>query len=210
MAKQESHVPLPPRFTWRTLAGLFDEAWHHGRRRQRRWLVGLVSLTAAGVLIVAHSGAGGNRPTEPGASVALTHKTASDNDAGRDPLAMTGLTFITPAADKPIPVGRAKTLKIRLVDRSTKPVERAGVPVYLTQLMYRTTGVTHAWATINGQRVGRSAIAFTDPRGVATFAVTGTKASSIPTTFDASLRDQARRVYGASGYLMVRFSAAPH
>jgi hypothetical protein len=210
MAKQESHVQLPPRFTWRTLSGLFDEAWHHGRRRQGRWLVGLLILIAAGVLIVAQTGGGGNRPTESGASVALTHKIDSAS-ANRGALrATTSLTFVTPVADKPIPVGRAKTLKIRLVDHSAKPVERAGVPVYLTQLMYRATGVTHAWATINGRRVGRSAVAFTDHPGIATFAVTGTKASSIATTFDASLRDQARRVYGASGYLMLRFSAAPH
>jgi hypothetical protein len=210
MAKTEMHVQLAPPFTWRTLAGLFEEAWHREGRRRRGWLVALVILMAAGVIIVALTGAGGNRPTEGGANVALAHKPDSASAGGRDLPAATSLTFVTLGPDKPVPVGVTKTLKVQLVGHLTKPAERGGVPVYLTQAMFTTTGVTHAWANINRNRVGDRGVAFTNARGIAKFAITGTKASSVPTTFDAVLGDSARRSHGASGYLTLRFSALTH
>jgi len=59
-----------------------------------------------------------------------------------------------------------------------------------------------------GQRV---VLAVTNARGIATFLITGTKASVLPTQFNAFLVDRAAGFqYGVTGDLEVRFSAQEH
>jgi hypothetical protein len=52
-----------PMFSWRTLAGLFDDAWK--RQRRRRWFVGLALLLMAVALLIISSGGGGNGSVKP-------------------------------------------------------------------------------------------------------------------------------------------------
>jgi hypothetical protein len=82
MAKAQTHHQPALRFTWRNLAGLFDEAWHREQRRRRLWLLALAVLIAAGAFIAVLTGGGGSGSAKPGPNVALrphapTHSTQS-------------------------------------------------------------------------------------------------------------------------------------
>jgi len=78
MAEAETHDQPAPRFTWRSLAGLFEEAWQREQRRRRWWLLAIVLLVAAGVFTAVLTGGGRNgsprpnivalRPHAPGSS----------------------------------------------------------------------------------------------------------------------------------------------
>lgn len=70
MARAETHDQSTIRFTWRSLAGLFNEAWHREQRRRRRWLLALVVLVAAGVFIAVLRGSGGSGSTNAGGASA--------------------------------------------------------------------------------------------------------------------------------------------
>lgn len=70
MARAETHDQSNVRFTWRSLAGLFNEAWHREQRRRRRWLLGLIALIAAGALIAVLRGGGGNGSVKIGRALA--------------------------------------------------------------------------------------------------------------------------------------------
>jgi hypothetical protein len=52
-------------FSWRALAGLFEDAWGRERRR-RRWLLPLALLAAAAVFAVVLGGGGGAGSAKPG------------------------------------------------------------------------------------------------------------------------------------------------
>jgi hypothetical protein len=169
-------------------------------------------LIAAGALTVALTGGGGNRPDGPGANVALS--TQPNAASGRALPAATHVVFVSQAVDKPIPVGVTRTFKVQLLGHLNKPVQRAGIPVWLSQIIYSATGPHYAWATINGKGARHRGVAFTNAHGVATFAITGTKASLLATALDAFLMHKAvphkTATYGASGNLLIRFSAPKH
>jgi hypothetical protein len=214
MAKTQAHSQPAPRFTWRSLAGLFEEAWHREQRRRRLSVIALAALIAAGVFTVALTGAGGNRPGGLGANVALSTKPNAGGASGGGLPAATRVIFVSQFADKPIPVGVTRTFKVQLLDHLNKPVQRAGIPVWLSQIIYSATGVHRGWTIINGHRVRAPGVALTNARGIATFAITGTRPSALPTAVEAHLlhmpvlHETAR--YGASGYLLIRFSAPKH
>jgi len=69
MARTETHDQPAPRFTWRSLAGLFDEAWQREQRRRRWWLLAIVLLVAAGVFTAVLNGGGGNGSGHPTSAV---------------------------------------------------------------------------------------------------------------------------------------------
>jgi hypothetical protein len=71
MATAETHDRPTPRFTWRSLAGLFEEAWYREQRRRRGWLLAIVLLVAAGLFTAVLIGGGGNGSTHPMAVAAL-------------------------------------------------------------------------------------------------------------------------------------------
>jgi hypothetical protein len=210
MAQDQAYAQPAPRFTWRTLAGLFDEAWHRERRRRHRWVAALVILIAAGVLKAALGGGDGS--ARPGAVIAGTHRPGSVSVGNRYLPGLVRLTFVPQMLDSPIQVGVTKPFKVQLVDHLNESVVRAGVPVYLTQSSYMGKGPTHSSAIINGKPAGqRVVLAFTNARGIATFLITGTKASVLPTQFNAFLLDKAAGFqYGVTGALAVRFSAHGH
>jgi hypothetical protein len=70
MARAETHDQSTARFTWRSLAGLFNEAWHREQRRRRGWLLALVVLIAAGVFIAVLRGGGGSGSDTTGGALA--------------------------------------------------------------------------------------------------------------------------------------------
>jgi hypothetical protein len=109
------------------------------------------------------------------------------------------------AFDNSVPVGRRVLLKVTVLDHFNSPVRRAGIPVYLTQARYTSTGVRRSFATINGH-LRKTVAAMTNRRGTATFYLVGTKADVVPTSLSAHLLNkQANYVYGGSGYLNIRF-----
>jgi hypothetical protein len=80
MARTETHDQLPPRLTWRSLAGLFEEAWQREQRRRRWWLLAIVLLLAAGVFTAVLTGGGGNGPARP-TNVTALHSHAPGSSA---------------------------------------------------------------------------------------------------------------------------------
>ena len=77
MARAETHHQPAPRFTWRSLAGLFDEAWEREQRRRRWWLLAVVLLVAAGALTAGLTGGGGNGSPRPNLAALRPHASGS-------------------------------------------------------------------------------------------------------------------------------------
>jgi uncharacterized membrane protein len=115
--------------------------------------------------------------------------------------------FIPQAFNEPIPIGRRLRVQVQIVDHFNDPVRRAGIPVYMTQLVYGSLGVRRPAAVINGLPPNKPAVARTNSNGVATFFVLGKRSRTIPVTFSAHLiNKQSHYVYGGAGYLNVRFT----
>lgn len=157
-----------------------------------------------------------NYPAEPGLSagfsvVAFTDKPAAVSVSHRFLLNLWRTATLPQAIDKPQPVGKRILVRVQVLNHFNSAVQRAGIPVYMGQSMYRSFGQRRASAEINGYPPGKrgSVIADTNRQGIATFYIVGTKPSLIPTTFSAHLWNKvAKYVYGSSGYLNIRFTKA--
>lgn len=77
MARAETHDQPAPRFTWRSLAGLFEEAWQREQRRRRWWLLAVILLMAAGVLTAVLSRGGGSGSPRPNVGALGPHASGS-------------------------------------------------------------------------------------------------------------------------------------
>lgn len=154
-----------------------------------------------------------NYPAEPGLSsgfsvVAFTDDPASVSVSHRFLMSLWRLATLPQAFDRPEPVGKRIRLQVQVLNHFNSAVQRAGVPVYLGQLMYRSFGVTRGSARIDGHKPGKGQIvAYTNRQGIATFYIVGTRPSPVPITFSAHLLNpDGRYVYGSSGYTNIRFS----
>lgn len=103
--------------------------------------------------------------------------------------------------------GTPTRIEVQLLNTLNQPVQRAGVPVSMSQIIYLQEGAFLGQSRINGSQAGASpVVARTNGQGVATFVVRGTNAPSSPIYFQANLVN-ARDGYpfGYSQILPIRF-----
>jgi hypothetical protein len=106
-------------------------------------------------------------------------------------------------------IGRPVVIHADLLDQLDTPVHRAGVPVYLGQIIYDQSGLELAQATINSHAPGQTPVlAYTNANGVATFVVVGTQPDGDPVYFEANLvQTRLFYPYGYSQILPLQFRA---
>lgn len=111
------------------------------------------------------------------------------------------------AVNTPVPVGRAVTVRARLLNALDRPVHAADVPIYLGQIIYDEQGLEYAQAVINSGQVGQTPVmALTNGQGVATFIIRGTRTGPDPVYFEANLVNPTYFYpYGYSVILPIRF-----
>ena len=111
------------------------------------------------------------------------------------------------AVNRTVPIGRPVEFRAQVVNTFNQPVRRAGIVVYLGQIVYTQSGLAYGQAVINGQPVGATPVqARTDAAGRVTFLVMGTVASHDPVYFEANLtNDVSRYPYGYSDIVPIRF-----
>ena len=107
-----------------------------------------------------------------------------------------------------VPIGQSIVVTAELLDRLNQPIHKAGIPVYLGQIVYAQTGLVFGEAIINGSQPGQTPVnAVTNAAGVATFTIIGTHASADPVYFEANLINSKNFYpYGYSQILPVRFN----
>jgi uncharacterized membrane protein len=117
------------------------------------------------------------------------------------------LVLYPQAVNQPVVVGQQVTIQAELLSPLDQPIHRAGVPVYLGQIIYAQQGLKPAETIINGSPPGETPVlAVTDGEGVATFLVQATVATSDPVYYEANLVDSRNYYpYGYSPTLMVYF-----
>ena len=119
------------------------------------------------------------------------------------------LGIVPAAVSGVIPLGQPVVLRVALLDHLDRPVNEAGVPVYLGQVIYGQQGLVFGQAIINQGQVGQTpVVAYTGADGVATFTVRGTQRSVDPVYFEANLVDGRQYYpYGYSDIVPIRFGA---
>jgi hypothetical protein len=115
---------------------------------------------------------------------------------------------LTPdAINHPVDVGQPVHVTAQLLDRLNRPVRRAGVPIYLGQIIYAQAGLEYATVRINGSRPGATpVVAKTNSQGTASFLLKATQSNSDPVYFEANLVSETRNYpFGYSTILAIRF-----
>lgn len=112
------------------------------------------------------------------------------------------------AVDAVVPVGTPVVVHAAVYDQYDRLVHRAGIPVYLGQVIYAEHGIAFSQVSVDGRPPGASPVmARTDRRGVATFVLRGTDAPIDPVSFEASLINRWEGYpYGYSPILTVQFA----
>jgi hypothetical protein len=153
-----------------------------------------------------------NAQSEPGLSdgfsvVAFTQQPDAVSVSNRFLLNLWSTEFSPQAVNAEIPAGERVRVQVQVVDHYNDPVERSGIAVHVTQLVYGGLGVRHPVAVINGSPPGSPATAYTNSHGIATFYIVDNRTRSIPVTFSAHLINRpGQYVYGSAGYLNIRFA----
>ncbi len=117
-------------------------------------------------------------------------------------------TEIVPeAVNAPITVGVPVTVKVEVVNATNQAVQRAGIPIFLGQIIYAQSGIQYSQAVINGSNAGQTPVeAKTDANGVATFTIVGTQPDIDPVYFEANLITTGLGYpYGYSTILPIQF-----
>ena len=111
------------------------------------------------------------------------------------------------AINNKIPIGQAVVVTAELLDRLNQPIHKAGIPVYLGQIVYAQSGLVFGEAIINGSQPGQTPVsAVTNAAGVATFTIIGTHPSTDSVYFEANLVNSKNFYpYGYSTILPIRF-----
>ncbi len=153
-----------------------------------------------------------NYQAEPGLSdgwsvLAFTHTPEAVSVSHRFLLSLWRTATQPQAFDTAQPIHHRIRLRVEVLDHFNSTVRRAGIKVYLSQLLYTSQGVKGAYARINGGKLHKAGTALTNSSGVATFYIVGTRPSkTLPTTFSAHLKNSvAKYVYGGSGFINIRF-----
>lgn len=116
---------------------------------------------------------------------------------------------LTPeAVNAPVKVGRRVTFTAQVATPFNQPVRRAGLPVFLGQIIYTQSGLVYGQASINGNQPGKTpVIGYTNSRGEVKFTVVGTRARNSPVYFEANLLNGSSFYpYGYSDIVPIRFS----
>jgi len=116
---------------------------------------------------------------------------------------------LTPdAVNQHVALGQSVTIHADLYDDIDRRVARAGVPVYLGQVIYGQQGLILSEASINGHAPGQTpVVAYTNRQGQATFRIVGTQATANPVYFEANLVNASQFFpYGYSEILPIRFT----
>lgn len=142
--------------------------------------------------------------------VAFTARPATVSESGAYVPDVAHLELDPAAINHGVAVGATVTLRVELVNDLDQPIHRAGVPVYLGQVIYAQRGLQLGEASINGSPPGETPVeALTDSHGVATFRIVGTVASRDPVYFEANLVSSTEFYpYGYSSILPIRFVPA--
>jgi len=117
-------------------------------------------------------------------------------------------TSMTPqAVDAPVVIGVPQVIAVQVLNSDNSPVRRAGIPVYLGQVIYAQGGIEFSQAIINQSNVGETPVAArTNSAGVATFTVVGTQSTTDPVYFEANLVNTVDNYpYGYSPILAIRY-----
>jgi uncharacterized membrane protein len=119
------------------------------------------------------------------------------------------VTLQPDAVSQTVPIGQQVTVRAEIVNRLDQPVPRAGVPVYLGQVIYAQQGLQYSQAYINNGLEGQTPVeAPTDKAGVATFRIRSAVGGSNPVYFEANLVNPTYFYpYGYSPILTVRFGS---
>ena len=117
------------------------------------------------------------------------------------------VTLQPDAINQIVRLGQQILVQASIVNRLDQPVEAAGVPVYLGQIIYAQQGLQYSEAYINNGLEGQTPVeALTDKEGVATFKIRSPVGGSNPIYFEANLVNPAYFYpYGYSPILTVRF-----
>lgn len=120
-----------------------------------------------------------------------------------------GLTFYPPARNTPVPVGKAFTLSLDLVNHNGARLHRAGVRVSLKQVIWAQTGPRQGQSRIDGSPVGKAAVGHTNSRGVAEFRIVGVKPTGDESVAYSAFLTNPRfhYIYSASGSFDLGFAA---
>ena len=154
-----------------------------------------------------------NYQAEPGLSdgfsvLAFTHTPEAVSVSHRFLLNLWRTATLPQAFDVAQPIHHRIRLRVEVLDHFNSTVKRAGIKVYLSQLLYTSVGVRKASARIDGGKIGKGNSALTNSSGIATFYIVGTRHSRIPITFSAHLKNlKADYVYASSGFINIRFKA---
>jgi uncharacterized membrane protein len=125
-------------------------------------------------------------------------------------LASTWRVILSPdAINQTVPIGQQVTVRAMIVNRLDQPVQAAGVPVYLGQVIYAQQGLQYSQAYINNGLEGQTPVeALTNRAGVATFRIRSPVGASNPVYFEANLVNPTYYYpYGYSPILTVRFGS---
>ena len=115
---------------------------------------------------------------------------------------------VDPAAvNTPVAVNQTVKLQVEVLSPTDRPIQVAGIPVYLGQVSYTQQGLVFSEADINDAAEGQTPVeAPTDAHGVATFRVKSSVSSIDPVYFEANLVNGVSQYpYGYSNILPIRF-----
>jgi hypothetical protein len=106
---------------------------------------------------------------------------------------------LTPDHFAPVPLGQSIDIHVELLSAYGAPVDQAGVPVFLGQVVYGQSQLIPSEASIDGHAEGQTPVETrTDRRGVATFSVRTTQQQGAPLYFQAWAVGRAGFPFGYS------------
>jgi uncharacterized membrane protein len=120
------------------------------------------------------------------------------------------VSIVPSAVNSVVPIGQTVVLRAEILDQLNRPVDVAGQPIYLGQVIYGQQGLIFGQAIINQGQIGQTpVVAYTNQQGVATFDVRGTQISNDPVYFEANLVSANQFYpYGYSEIVPIRFGSS--
>jgi uncharacterized membrane protein len=115
--------------------------------------------------------------------------------------------YLTPAeVDLPVSLGKPVRMEVQLQNQFGSDIHRAGVKVFLGQVVYAEEALVPGEASINGAPEGQTPVeAVTDANGNATFIVRGVQAQSDPVYFQGWIDDAGQVPHGYSNLVLIQF-----
>lgn len=116
-------------------------------------------------------------------------------------------TFITPPSiDDIVPMNKPIHLTVQLYDHLGRRMQRAGIPVYLGQVVYDQNTLEAGESSINGNPEGKSpVVAFTNQIGEADFTIVDKQLQGKPIYYQAFIQPSGQFPFGYSQVVDIRF-----